>query len=374
MLFLTYNDSPSGIYFSQVTDVCHFLNVRLNAKIKLVALISVRNFWENRRKIKSQISSSLIIPMIPGIGNWKFNFYLLWLLFVFIDSKKIIARGPFAASLALRLRKSGMVKFVCFDARGASVAETDEYNVWSDKKNIKTIFETEKNAIINSDYRMAVSNSLVNYWIQEFGYKENKHVTIPCTLNSNYFKKLPAENFIKTKRSQFGFSENDTILVFSGSLAGWQSFQLIDDFLFEQMKQNSSIKIFLLLKKFPSNMKIAIEFSNRISCKWFNEHEVPDILSICDYGLLLREKSITNKVASPVKFAEYLASGLKIIISDGVGDYSAFVRKHECGFILNQMNLNLIPLSYSEKLKNSLLAFQYLSKESLKEKYQRIIE
>ncbi len=41
MVFLTYNDSPGGIYFNQVTDVCRFLSEKLDVKIKLVALISV---------------------------------------------------------------------------------------------------------------------------------------------------------------------------------------------------------------------------------------------------------------------------------------------------------------------------------------------
>src|ERR1051325_487491 len=127
MVFLTYNDAPSGIYFSQVTDVCNFLNKRLNAKIKLVALISGRNFWRNRRKIKSQVPDSIIMPMFPGIRNWKMNIYLLKLLFVFIDPQKIIARGPFAAWLSLRLKRKGTVKQVCFDARGVFEAEVREY-------------------------------------------------------------------------------------------------------------------------------------------------------------------------------------------------------------------------------------------------------
>lgn len=41
-----------------------------------------------------------------------------------------------------------------------------------------------------------------------------------------------------------------------------------------------------------------------------------------DVGLLLREDSLTNRVASPVKFAEYLRCGLPVVLTPYVGDFS----------------------------------------------------
>jgi hypothetical protein len=53
--------------------------------------------------------------------------------------------------------------------------------------------------------------------------------------------------------------------------------------------------------------------------------EVPNYLVAADSALLLRDDSIINRVASPVKFAEYLLSGLPVVLTDGIGDVSTLV-------------------------------------------------
>jgi glycosyltransferase involved in cell wall biosynthesis len=52
-------------------------------------------------------------------------------------------------------------------------------------------------------------------------------------------------------------------------------------------------------------------------------------------GLLLRRSDAVNRVAAPVKFAEYLASGTPVLLTDGIGDYSAAVREHGLGAVVN---------------------------------------
>ena len=76
----------------------------------------------------------------------------------------------------------------------------------------------------------------------------------------------------------------------------------------------------------------------------------------CDYGLIIRDESITNQVSSPVKFAEYLYAGLKIIISSNIGDYSKFVLDNDCGFLDNQCKMNLKKVTNRQKKFNSELA------------------
>src|SRR5581483_2339553 len=63
--------------------------------------------------------------------------------------------------------------------------------------------------------------------------------------------------------------------------------------------------------------------------------QVPDYLSASDVGLLIRDDLVTNRVAAPTKFGEYMASGVPVIISEGVGDYSEFVQQHDLGLVLD---------------------------------------
>ncbi len=62
--------------------------------------------------------------------------------------------------------------------------------------------------------------------------------------------------------------------------------------------------------------------------------EVASELSKCHVGVLLRKDDIVNRVSSPTKFAEYLAAGLPVLLSDCIGDYSETARKLSAGHIL----------------------------------------
>ena len=93
-----------------------------------------------------------------------------------------------------------------------------------------------------------------------------------------------------------------------------------------------------------------------------------------DYGLLIREKSVTNKVASPVKYAEYLASGLKVIISDELGDYTQLSREKNWGIIFNEFNDSHLKPGLLEKQKISTEAIHFFSKRNYKEQYQQLLE
>jgi len=56
-------------------------------------------------------------------------------------------------------------------------------------------------------------------------------------------------------------------------------------------------------------------------------------LNMADYAFLLREDEPINNQASPTKFAEYALTGLRIIISENVGDYTEYVKKENIGIV-----------------------------------------
>ena len=62
--------------------------------------------------------------------------------------------------------------------------------------------------------------------------------------------------------------------------------------------------------------------------------DVVDYLCASDLGLLLRERHVMNEVASPGKFAEYALSGLPILTTEGIGDFSAQVRDSALACVL----------------------------------------
>jgi hypothetical protein len=374
MLYLTYADQPSGVFSSQVMDVCRYLSSLEGGKIKLVAFISLHNFKNNKRKIKRELPDAWVIPMLPRMTWFGCNTFLLGCVVLLSGQRSILARNVLACNMALKLKNFFSLK-VCFDGRGAIAAEWNEYEVVPVKEWKKAIHEWEKNVVLKADFRIAVSSELVNYWKQSYGYTDQKHVVIPCTLNSDFKAPLLDESAIASARHEMGFAATDVVLVYAGSTAGWQSFDLLKSFLIKIMLDNSTVKVLFLSEKDKNVDALKQEFTGRIFQKFVSHSEVTNVLKACDYGILIREHSITNKVAAPTKFAEYLSAGLPVLISPEIGDYTAFVEAHHCGFVIDSTStVNLIKNPIQERQRYINLVLANYTKSSQTDNYFKLIK
>lgn len=90
--------------------------------------------------------------------------------------------------------------------------------------------------------------------------------------------------------------------------------------------------------------------------------EVHEHLLAADFGLMIRQPSATNMVASPIKFAEYLAAGVGVIASRGIGDLDGTLSRSRVGQLVDRpeeaaMAARQLVFSYQDALE--LLATQY---------------
>lgn len=355
--YLTFNDVSSGVYNGQVIDVVRLYNSE-NIEIRLVAFLSLRNYWTNRKIIKSYLPNSIILPSFPKLNNWKLN---KWILSLFIHGKNnmVIARSVFATNLCLELR--GKFLKIIYDGRGAIAAEQDEYGVYNGTGVEKDISKLERKAVIESDFRISVSEKLVEYWIKNYNYCRGQELIMPCSVNPSFKMDLNDKNYELFP----GLKKDDVLLIYSGSLAGWQSFKILSEILKKFLNENSNVKILFLSKEQEEIARLVEEFPNTIYRKWVKPEEVKDYLLLGDYGLLIREKNITNHVASPVKFAEYLMSGLTVIMTPDIGDYSELIQSQKNGLIIDdKMDYKLTKVTQTQKQYNQDLANSYLSKSS----------
>jgi hypothetical protein len=369
LIYLTYNDLPSGIYSSQVIDVVKFIQENTTKKVRLIAFISLRDFIRNRKKIKQELASAYVLPMFPGNVNWQKNCYLLRLVLFFLRPSLVIARSVQATLIAKKAIRP-TTKLV-YDGRGAISAEWNEYNVVQDANLKSQIHQWEKIAIQRACFRIAVSNQLVQYWQHNFNYTGTEHVIIPCTLNEIFLQPIDPKR-ITAIRTQLGYLESNRIFVFSGSLAGWQSIELIKAVIDELLQADANNRLLFLSETNQVINELIRDFPEKVNCLKVPVKEVPVYLSVCQFGLLIREKSTTNRVASPVKFAEYLACGLNVIISEELGDYSEFVRANKCGEVF-QLGKRLLYTGQSPET-NRKLALENFSKANHKASYLKLLE
>lgn len=374
MIYLTYNDQPTGVFSSQVNDVCNFLNKNLDAKIKLVAIISIRNFKANRTKIRNEVPGAIVFPALPKANYWKFSSFVFALLCLFTGEKIVVSRNVIATKIALFARRCGIIRTVCIDGRGAIAAEWNEYEVVAYQHMKTSISEWEKTAVLQSDFRIAVSTKLVEWWRTAYGYHEEKHIVIPCTLQSAWKEKIIEQNEMDELRKNAGFDKNDIILVYSGSASGWQSFSSLERILGNLLKNDPNSKLVFLSQSDPTIEELKEKYPGKVSNHWLPHTKVSEFLVMCDYGILYREKNVTNKVAAPTKFAEYLSAGLPVLISEEIGDYSDFVNKYNCGLVMSDNTL-LVVENTSIQRRNEMikLATRFYTKEAHKDSYRKLI-
>ncbi|MCB0837630.1 MAG: hypothetical protein KDD99_13255 [Bacteroidetes bacterium] len=376
MIYLTLGDQYSGVVSSQVIDVCKHLIDAHDHPVRLVSFISLRGFRAQRKKFKAEFPSAMVLPMWPRLVNWEKNYFLLRIILFGLKDRKIMTRGILACNLALKLKEKGRIDWVCLDARGAYEAEWHEYEVVDNETMKQEVKIWEEKAVNESDFRLGVSQKLVEYWRNNFGYQSDNHVVIPCTINQYFERNLLTEGVREKIRTSYGYQKNDIVLVYAGSSAGWQSFQMLDRFLISAMEKQPFVHVLFLAKIDLTQLQAYAQFPDRIRKDWVSHQEIFQTLAMCDYGILIRENTVTNQVAAPTKFGEYLSAGLKILITPELGDYSDFAEKYECGWIIepeNRFDRKFTVVSMTEREKSRQLAMEHFTKEAHKPNYQRLI-
>ncbi len=371
LTYLTFNDCYSGIFQSQVIDVVTTYN-KIHPT-RLLSFVPLRRYFKERKTIKANAPNVRVWPMIPGSRYWLLNKYLLQVYTLLHPSKGIVARGPFAANLALSLSKAK----VCYDGRGAITAEYNEYEVSSSSFLKQAIFGIEQKAVLNTQARIAVSQQLIEYWQEQFNYTSNIHQVIPCCISKAYSSNQTDENLLHQIQQ---FTTNKTVFIYSGSVAKWQSFEALSIFFKQILSDLNNVLLFLSPEsKHIDDLNLLYE--GQVKRLWVDPKLVSEILKLGHFGILLRSKSITNKVASPTKFAEYLAAGLRVIISDEIGDYSKTVQEHDLGVVLENLDQKIevsrfVRPSKEQRKKAQDYAHAYLFKEAeqIQQRYEKIVD
>lgn len=241
--------------------------------------------------------------------------------------------------LGLKVRQCLPNVVVVFDCRGVDHAEFryEKANTGVTAKKLESEYQRrlllQKRCVLEADKILCVSEAMACYLESEYGIgRECIHV-IPCLVDVDRFVQAAGER--DRVRAELGL-QGKFVVTYSGSLHAWQMpdqclrmFQLI-----RECRENAH---FFALTTEPDAMR-ALAQKHGLQHKDFtlmrvSYEQVPYYLAAGDIGLLLREPSLVNKVASPVKFGEYLAAGLPLIMTEGIGDYSEWVRNHSVGVV-----------------------------------------
>ena len=184
------------------------------------------------------------------------------------------------------------------------------------------------------DYVLAVSESLKQYLVNNYCLNGERIYVVPCSVAEEIssFEILSKQR--DESRKKYSIKDDEIVFVYSGGTSKWQCIEETVELFKEIKKKIRNAKLLLL----SGDREYISKFSDRdIIIDSLRADEVKKTLPIADFTFLLRGDYITNNVAFPNKFLEYVESGAKIISTPYVKDVASFVDEYKLGYVLKNM-------------------------------------
>ncbi len=197
----------------------------------------------------------------------------------------------------------------------------------------------EEYVVKESDLIFCVSRKFKKYLEEIYRVSPDRVAVVPSLVDSKLFFFNPEVR--ARKREELGI-EKRIVFVYTGSTVKWQLPEVTVE-VFKKIKRMIPEAFLLFL---TNNVSCARKYFNGIDKEDYllisvPNREVPAYLNAADVSILLREKNLVNRVASPIKFGEYLCCGLPVIMTPGIGDTEEIIEKHRIGRLLDLKGLQI---------------------------------
>lgn len=136
--------------------------------------------------------------------------------------------------------------------------------------------------------------------------------------------------------------EERLTLVYSGSVGTWYALDEMAAF-FSVMKKRVSNAHFLILTPSPRRLveqivrKYAVD-GRDTSIQSLPYQRVAGWIALSDVGIIFSRPSWANRARCPTKLAEFLACGVPVIVSRGIGDTAALIEKERVGIVVEEFS------------------------------------
>jgi hypothetical protein len=324
------------------------LNEKWNIKTDFFAFV-------NKNKSKRKMEEIGFDSSLKTTYFNKYNIIKQFLLFKNEIIKKIendknigliIISGVFPMNIAKALKKNFPHLKIVIDIHGAN-EELIEYKTNNKIKNaIRTVIYKYMQYYLDKTLKyvdgiLVVSTALGDYISKTFYESKNKKFyKIPCGSNSNGFS-IEKYNELRSKWRKELDINDEILFIYSGGISPWQSIdEVVEvyDYIIKNLKLKSKL---LIMSQDYEKLKYLKNNRQDIIIKGFKFEQVQDVLYSGDFAFLLRADTITNNVAFPNKFLEYIQSNMTIICSKFVYDLKDIVEDYQIGILYDKCDGDL---------------------------------
>jgi len=180
--------------------------------------------------------------------------------------------------------------------------------------------------------RIVVSKPMGDFIAGEYGSARGEQLILPCLVD---LERFPPVTDRQALRQQYELGDR-FVLTYVGTASPWQCAPETAAF-FAMLLDKLPDAYFWVFT--PDREPFEALLGNLSEENWKIDfkphHELASILPAADMGCLVRRRERVNRVASPLKFPEYLSCGLPVLIGPEVGSYSRLVGDRHLGVVID---------------------------------------
>jgi len=351
LLYIDYEGITGAVFDSQVLSYLLGLRRRGTA-VTLMAFdpweqVRLPAYRQKRQRVSDQLDGAArFATRLPVLGQITLNVDARRLArrvrdwFASHGAHSVIhCRSAWASYLALAARSACASRVpVVVDIRGAAVAEFELYGArsWRTAARVRTMQCVEPMVCRQAAHVVCVSTPLRDHLYRTYGVPADKVTVVPTCVDTTRFCFDP--QLRTARRQELGIADR-LVVVYCGSLQGWQNPAGLVG-AFQAIRRQEPRAHFLALTPDTDAMNALLRgagvATTACTIRRVAHADVPGYVSCGDVALLIREANLVNAVASPTKFAEYLACGVPVLVSPGIGDTQTIVEQHACGMVYHE--------------------------------------
>jgi glycosyltransferase involved in cell wall biosynthesis len=241
-------------------------------------------------------------------------------------------RGTVAAAIAYLSSRLACARFFN-DADGPLADEYADAGVWPAGSFEHRLTRRIERRLLQAADAVAVLTRQRRDAVQALVKREV--AILPCAVDTDHFRFREEEG--RAHRSALGLT--GPVLVYAGKAGGWYLTEEMLDFAAAATKAWGRGTLLVLTNDDPLRFSEgAAARGLRCVVKKATRNQMPGFLSAGDAGLSLVLSAPSKTAASPVKNGEYLACGLPVVTTPGIGDYSDLVVRRGVGLVLDRFD------------------------------------
>lgn len=253
----------------------------------------------------------------------------------------IVLSGVGTLLLYFFIRKTNRNIKIIADIHGSNVdmIEFAKYKNTTRKIKHNLIFILEeiiqKFLLKKVDSLFVVSKALKDYVIDRYALrKTQKFYITPCAVERIKIDTRSVEEYRNQNRRRYGIKDDEVLFIYSGGVSSWQCIETSIN-IFNKIidKGMFNCKMLILSHQLEQIMPL-VNNNESIITDSLKAEDVFPVLCSGDFAFLIRENLVTNHVAFPNKFLEYVQAGLKIISTPYIYDVADYIKKYNIGTII----------------------------------------